>query len=425
MGLSKWAGWGIFIGAPIVLWLLGTVAVRCRGVGARVVAFFAGSDNRLSLSRLQAFLWTLAIFGSFAAAMAIHERIDPITTRESKDRAERAKAEAERASKAVADADVKLNEARKKVSETTGEKAGADIRATAAKSLAAASPGNADATKAAEEAIKSAGKAALELTIAQATAARAAEDTEAARKAKAAADRATAVSGNDWVKIPAELLALAGIAIGAGVFSSLIAGVRSEDKTASVSGMQVIGLSDYQTNKSGPWNSPASAPYCLVIDGQELSPGGQARIDGKVLPEQCWRADGTRIIVDLPDQLASWTKLNNASGKSKLIIDTGNGKLCYKLRGSLPDLMLGGATSYYEFADLFRDDKSPREMALMKFQMFGWTVIAIAVYSWLFLSNLHDHIETLPRVDSSVVLLTGLSQAGYLTGKAVSNVGKL
>jgi hypothetical protein len=31
--------------------------------------------------------------------------------------------------------------------------------------------------------------------------------------------------------------------------------------------------------------------------------------------------------------------------------------------------------------------------------MFGWTLIAIAVYSWLFLSNLDDHIETLTLAD--------------------------
>lgn len=414
MGLQKWVGVAIFFGVPVVLWLIGTAAARS-GVGARIVAFFAGGDNRLSLSRLQAFLWTLVIFGSFVAAMAIHQKIYPVTTRESKERVERAKAEAEAAAKAVVDADGKVNEARKKVSEAAGAKTGADIRATAAKSLAAASPNNADAAKAADEATKYAEKAALELSVAQATAAHAVEEVEAARKAKAAADRAAAVSGNDWVKIPAELLALAGIAIGAGVFSSLIAAVKGDGKTASITGVRVVGSADFQANPAGPWTGVPASPFCLVIDGQGMAPGGQVRIDGRVLPVREWRADGSRVVVDLPDKL---------SNKPKLIIDTSNGKLCYKLLGALPNLTLGGETSYYEFADLFRDDKFPREMALMKFQMFGWTLIALAVYAWLFLSNLNDHIETLPRVDSSVVLLTGLSQAGYLTGKAVSNMDK-
>ena len=61
-------------------------------------------------------------------------------------------------------------------------------------------------------------------------------------------------------------------------------------------------------------------------------------------------------------------------------------------------------------------------MDLMKFQMFGWTIIAIFIYSWLFLSNLGNTIASLPLVPQSIVILTGLSQAGYLAGKGVSNL---
>lgn len=107
-----------------------------------------------------------------------------------------------------------------------------------------------------------------------------------------------------------------------------------------------------------------------------------------------------------------------------LIVDTGNGKLCYKLSGAVPNFTLDAPASYYEFTDLFGDDKNPRGMDIMKFQMFGWTLVAIVIYAWLFLSELHDHIETLPRVDASIVILTGLSQAGYLTGKPVANVNR-
>lgn len=77
---------------------------------------------------------------------------------------------------------------------------------------------------------------------------------------------------------------------------------------------------------------------------------------------------------------------------------------------------------FYEFSDLFRDDKNPNNMDLMKFQMFGWTVVAIVIYSFLFLNDLRANIESLPLVPESIVILTGLSQAGYLAGKGISNI---
>src|SRR5216684_3450105 len=76
-------GWIIFFGVPGTLWLLGAIVNRGqRSRAARVFAFMVGTDNRLSLSRLQAFLWSLVIFGSFASAMAIHKDIKPATTAE-------------------------------------------------------------------------------------------------------------------------------------------------------------------------------------------------------------------------------------------------------------------------------------------------------------------------------------------------------
>jgi hypothetical protein len=143
-----------------------------------------------------------------------------------------------------------------------------------------------------------------------------------------------------------------------------------------------------------------------------MNKDGQVRFNGTTATILDWKDDGTRIVVEIPA---------NISQNPTLIVDTGNGKLCYKLPGTVPNITLGGAVSYYEFADLFRDDKNPKNVDLMKFQMFGWTLVAIVIYAWLFLSDLHDHIETLPRVDSSIVILTGLSQGGYLAGKAVSS----
>ena len=58
----------------------------------------------------------------------------------------------------------------------------------------------------------------------------------------------------------------------------------------------------------------------------------------------------------------------------------------------------------------------------MKFQMLGWTVVAFFIYAYLFLAHLAPNITTLPVVDSSIAVLTGVSQAGYLVGKGVSNM---
>src|ERR1041384_2876311 len=75
MNLPEWFGYLVFFLLPILLWLLVAAIVRRKGFKERAFALIAGSDNRLSLSRLQAFWWTLVIFGSFAAAMTVHTTI--------------------------------------------------------------------------------------------------------------------------------------------------------------------------------------------------------------------------------------------------------------------------------------------------------------------------------------------------------------
>ena len=55
-------------------------------------------------------------------------------------------------------------------------------------------------------------------------------------------------------------------------------------------------------------------------------------------------------------------------------------------------------------------------------RMFGWTVVAIFIYSYLFLADLRNDLTTLPVAPQSIVLLTGLSQAGYLTSKGISKI---
>jgi hypothetical protein len=106
-----------------------------------------------------------------------------------------------------------------------------------------------------------------------------------------------------------------------------------------------------------------------------------------------------------------------------ITVDTANGKLSYKLTGKTPGLVLGLSKLNYELSDLFRDDRNPDTLDLMKFQMFGWTVVAVGIYIYLFLADFRPDLASLPVVPASIVALTGLSQGGYLSGKAVSNMG--
>jgi hypothetical protein len=445
---TKAVGFLLFFGVPIALWLIGIMAVRRRGFEARAFAFVAGGDNRLSLSRLQAFLWTLVIFGSFAAAMGIHNRIIPITTAAAKDEAAVKKAAADKAAQVQKDAltarDVALDLSDKaqKAAITAG------IQAEAAAATAAAA--TATAQEKTDAADKAKSKAAADKNAADLT--KIAEEKkkayDEATAKRIAADKAASVGGQEWVKIPVTLLALAGIAIGSGVFSSLISSVSDEEKTACVTGVQSKPLATYLAEvaaalraeadrlKADP-NATAQAKsdtetkaaeatkaaeeeatqkpsrYCLIISGLDMKKSGRVRFGSRVATIRDWNDPGTQIVVDLPP-----------GAPKKLIVDTAKGKLCHSLQGEYPGFTLGEAIFYYEFVDLFRDDKSPASFDLMKFQMFGWTIIAIFIYSYLFLNDLHDHIEILPEVPASIVALTGLSQAGYLTSKGVSSMTK-
>src|SRR5262249_28082739 len=75
MNWPKSLGYVVFFIVPLILWGIAAMATKRRGPGARAFAIVAGSDNRLSLARLQALAWTLVIFGSFVAAMSIHDTI--------------------------------------------------------------------------------------------------------------------------------------------------------------------------------------------------------------------------------------------------------------------------------------------------------------------------------------------------------------
>ena len=372
MNLQVWTGYWFFFLIPIALWFIGASFIRRKEFSAKYLAFVAGGDNRLSLSRLQAFAWTMVIFGSFFAAMAIHSPIPLINDAE----VERLKSEAEFKEQ---------------------DRANAQIRLEAATKNQAVS--NTDLTQ-------------NELKIARQNY----EDT-----AKQAAIAKVNAKGNHWVEIPLSLLALAGIAIGSGIVSNFISAVNNEEKTACVTGLSPIAAQVFNATHSD--TAPTTSSRLLQIVGKELDKTGKVRLGkGRVHSVYAsivyWKSDGTEIVVEVPPNHPYDT----------LVVDTPNGKLCYELTDTSTvdagiNLQLGVGKYYYEFSDLFRDDKNPNNMDLMKFQMFGWTIIAILIYSWLFLGDMSKEISSLPIVPESIVILTGLSQAGYLAGKGVSNIG--
>lgn len=365
--------WGVllFFLVPIVIWLTGVAFIKRPKLSDKLVAFIAGSDNRLSLSRLQVFAWTLVIFGSWVSAMAVHTKISPLTEAESIE----------------AKADAQFYSDIKDFHKGVYDKALAEFQQS----------GNRAAVD----------KAKVDYYTAM-------------QDANGAYARA---NSSDWVVIPGALLALAGIAVGSGIFSSLISALNGEDKSACVTAIAKITPADFNNPAKYPDTVDSQSPALLRITGLDLGKVGKVRL-GKtkvysvLAPVLYWRSDGTEIIVDVPPGEHPYTTL---------IVDTPHGKLAYEITDNTPsagalEMKLGVGTYWYEFSDLFRDDKNPMNMDLMKFQMFGWTVLAIFVYAWVFLYDLGGSISTLPLVPDSIVLLTGLSQTGYLAGKGVSNV---
>jgi hypothetical protein len=418
MNLSKELGYVVFFAAPLLLWMIAILVTKRKGRGARAFAFIAGSDNRLSLARLQALAWTLVIFGSFAAAMVVHNPSQVRTSVEQKKKADEAVGTAK-----LAEADAKKAAAEKNDADEKAEKA-----AGAEKNIATSTQASADdkvkAKTDAENARKVATTKAEDLI----------KKNDAVTKAKNAADQAeqevkAAILKAEWIDIPGALLMLAGIAIGSGVFSSLISALNGEDKTARVTEVEPITAeklkkefpeaklptpSKTEAPEAGVTEAPITG-QALLITGKDFGANGAVRLGRggageESAPVLFWSADGTNVVVDVSD----FNELTS------LTMETPNGKLWHKLNKKLE---LGEVEPHYELADLFRDDKNPNGLDLMKFQMFGWTVIAIVIYSCLFLADLHEDMESLPLVPQSIVVLTGLSQAGYLTGKGVSNVG--
>ncbi len=250
-------GWGyrlVFL-VPILLWLIVSLSIR-RGESwsAKLLAFIAGSDNRLSLSRLQAFAWTLVIFGSFFAAMAIHSKIPSVSTLEMKEYEDKAKTAKDKLPKFTEEKD-------------SAEKAFDDAE-RAKKDYEKVFD---DAKKARDEAFRKnptdPNLANLEKVLTDAETNKTAKLSDfnskgtAFKEAKVKFDEANkaidAVANLNWVQIPLMVLALAGIAIGSNIFSSLISALNSEEKSAKVDSVTRLKKEDFATKTDQPLK-PAS-----------------------------------------------------------------------------------------------------------------------------------------------------------------------
>lgn len=442
-------GWSLaaFFLVPLFIWLLAALTVWRKARGQRptkqlamtATAFIAGADGRLSLSRLQAFAWTLVIFGAYAAAFIVHV---PYTVGTAADAA--AADSTLRVSKGAID---RIDSSRRELA----TKADIDAATLKAQEIAlddstrylnslASQPSSDPAT----EAGRVARIAALQTTLLEQTAKVrasrqsvqensvriAATDGQRSGAASSLRTNATHAAGLRWVTIPAALLALAGLSIGTGIFSSLISNVSGQNKNPCVTAIDTKKYEEIPT-KDYPELGVARSPDwpCAIIRGRDLGTSGYARFGSTYADVLYWASNERTIVVQVPSeyvkQQPSGPVIDDAK-VTQLVVDTPNGKRVYALMSSNGRLHLGESQTSYDWLDLFRDDSNPAALALTKFQMFGWTVVALLMYGYTVTRVIRGteaaYLSSLPDVDASLVILMGLSQAAYLVGKAVSGV---
>jgi hypothetical protein len=381
----------IAFAVPVLLWWLAAGVLR-RGDQRPFFAVISGADARLSLSRLQAFLWTFVIVGTYVSAMTLHPPIDITTPAE----AEAIVAASKKANEALAAAQaIRETKAAELAVKEIEVKAQETLQRRAV-TIAADSRLDADAKKLADDQV-------AKKVVDYRNAAWARDDTKAALSEANAAVAAlqttasvkkTAWRRTKWVAIPVELLALAGISLASGVFASVISVTAKKDLPAPV-------VTDVKF-----------ANDVWTITGSGFGTEGEVRLGGRAGHPVTWTE--TALTVTSP-----------AVHPKFIVVDVSGGKAAYTITWEDEVPTLGGRFKKYEWGDLFRDDDTPTQFSLMKLQMFAWTLVALAIYVCIFLAGVWQSdqrmIDSLPIVDTTLVLLTGLSQAGYLGGKAVSS----
>jgi hypothetical protein len=62
---------------------------------------------------------------------------------------------------------------------------------------------------------------------------------------------------------------------------------------------------------------------------------------------------------------------------------------------------------------LLNSEKAPTELSVAKMQMMAWTIVSLAIFTILTLSNILSNNLTLPDVETGLLALMGVSHAGY------------
>src|SRR5206468_1906605 len=119
-------------------------------------------------------------------------------------------------------------------------------------------------------------------------------------------------------------LALAGIALGSGVFSSLIAGVNSDAKTSCVTSLKLVTPEELKA-RFAEANAQASHEL-MIIEGRDLGTSGRVRTGKSVLPVLYWSKDGNAVAVDI-------SRVTGAQSLMDIVVETENGKLAYNVTG--------------------------------------------------------------------------------------------
>ena len=379
--------YAVFFLVPPLFWVL-IAAVTQRGRSRVFSAVVSGSDGRLSLSRMQAFAWTLLVLGSFCAAMVAREW--PWVENVSKEEAAAREAEAKAANANITATKTALAaaEADRVTKKAELEDADAVLRET--------TDAEAKKQKQADVTAKASAHATAERKVKRLN--------EQLKNAKKPTDDANERFRKiQWVKIPNELLALAGISLATGVFASVIS--ASNDNSGKPPRVHTISSQPAANLPAG--SLPATRNPVVEITGVDFGDSGEVRVNGKYVRALFWD----------PKQI--WIDFDPVAQIETVTVDAAGGKVSYEASGAMgltPIVIL-------ETRDLFREDTNPDMFSMTKFQMFAWTIVAIVFYGAVMLRSLGGGwIETLPVVDSTVVMLTGLSAGGYLGGKAAANM---
>jgi hypothetical protein len=425
----QWIDVIAFFATILIIWALGTLRAhrgrRPHRLGWRgwfhPLGFIVGNDNRLSLSRAQAFLWTMVIFGTYAAAWKAHKAVKPATPAAIEKITALATKARERAIESHSSA----------LQRSISAGVAAEAKASAELDSALAFPNPVDSTRTAP-ALDSV-RAALNARRKEAADARV-SSIAADRVARIDSLRASLMEADaaryKWILIPAGLLALAGISIGSGLFSSLISAVNSTGVQPCITSIRAVRYEDLSALNLKLGRPRSLDLPCVVVEGTGLGHNGRVRFGSDFADVLSWNESENNMAIVVPPAAAIADGSKTWSGT--LIIDTSNGKIAYGTRsGQVTQLIpapmqitLGSPTDALEWSDLFRTDSNPSSLDLTKFQMFGWTIISVTLYLWNFFVALAAQgvLATLPSIDESLVILMGVSQAAYLTNKGVQNL---